>query len=95
MCRAWRAGAQVREAARRRWAEAQIRRGFERARAVHRAELARWELERRTMVATLLGIPLEEVTAVDIVLCRAEHGVPQGEQPRLRMDRRFGPRTAG
>jgi len=106
-CRAWAivggfvcrahggAAPHVRREARVRALEASIRRGFDPAYARWLRELAEWQARRIMITAELLGIPPREVQPMDIGFCREWYGRPDGPEtePKLRMDRRYGPRA--
>jgi hypothetical protein len=107
-CRAWAMAGQfvcrvhggsaprARYAAHCRLTEANCLREFEVTYARWLRELAAWHLERVTVTAQLLGIPVADVRPSDIGCCRGWFGVPAGPEtaPRIRHDRRFGPRAA-
>lgn len=85
---------QVRHEARVRRFEESVRKAFDLAYARWLEECREWQVQRIVTTSMLLGIPPAEVTAIDFVLCRMEHGVPEGEdtRPKIRVDRRYGPR---
>jgi hypothetical protein len=95
VCRSHGGGARhVREAARRRVVEAQLRRGFDVAWSRYLRETAEFHAQRIATVAELLGIPPHKVGAADIRYCRRVHGRPRpiDDAPVLRHDWRYGPR---
>ncbi|WP_147256506.1 hypothetical protein [Pseudonocardia hierapolitana] len=53
-----------------------------------------WIAERREVAGELLGKPADEVTPKDVRHCSLVYGRPDPYDPgpRLRLDRRFGPR---
>jgi hypothetical protein len=71
-----------------------VQKAFDLAYARWLKECREWQVQRIVTTSMLLDIPPAEVTAVDMILCRMEHGVPGGEdtQPKIRVDRRYGPR---
>jgi hypothetical protein len=90
------AAPQVRQEARVRRFEESVRRAFDLAYARWLRECREWQVRRIVTTSMLLDIPPAEVTVIDMVLCRMEHGVPGGEDtmPRIRVDRRYGPRIS-
>jgi hypothetical protein len=97
VCRAHGGSAsRVRYAAHCRLTEANCLREFEVTYARLLRELAAWHWERVTVTAQLLGIRPADVRPSDIGVCRGWFGVPAGPEtaPRIRHDRRFGPRAA-
>lgn len=96
VCRAHGGSAlQVRHAAALALAEASARRQFAVVLARHRREWIRWQANRIAVTSLLLGIPWQQVTAMDIVFCHVQYGQPALDDtaPKVRRDRRFGPRS--
>jgi hypothetical protein len=75
--------------------EASLRRAFALAVARQRREWIAWQAHRVAVTSTLLDIPWREVTSAEIVWCHVEYGTPDldDKAPKLRIDRRFGPRN--
>jgi hypothetical protein len=53
-----------------------------------------WQANRVIITAKVLGIPVEKVTATDVVVTAVFHGAPTSMQaaPQMRVDGRYGPR---
>jgi hypothetical protein len=81
-------------------AQRREREAFERAMVYAEQRLAErieaWIAERCEVAGELLGKPAEEVTPEDVRHCCLVYGRPNpfGPGPRLRVDRRFGPRRS-
>jgi hypothetical protein len=88
------ASPRARRAAYVRQTEADILRQFDREFARWLRERAEWQARRVAITAELLDIPPAEVTPVAIGICTGFYGVPEGleTEPKMRTDRRFGPR---
>ena len=85
---------QARYAAYVRQTEADIRRQFDREYNRWLAEWRKWQARRIAITSIRLGMPVEEVQPFHIGACRSLYGEPEGPEtePKLRHDRRFGPR---
>ena len=95
VCRVHGGGApQVRRMARIRSIEASLWPAVDRALDRQRRETFDWQVTRVLGAASLLGVPPDQMTAGDILLCVVD-GVLPGEDsmPALRVDRRYGPRS--
>lgn len=88
------ASPQARHAAYVRQTEADILRWFNREYERWQKELREWQAKRILVAAELLGISPAEVQPVDIGFCQGWYGKPESldEAPKMRRDRRFGPR---
>lgn len=85
---------QVRAAADRRVLERQLQRAGAAEQGRWMVELAVFEHERRTVAGRLLGLPAEDVTRGDLIVCAAFYGGRRhDEAPVPRRDRRYGPRS--
>jgi L-asparaginase II len=88
------ASPQARLAARIRIAQDADERAFTAAYTKWRHETEVWQARRVRTVARLMNVAPEDVTDVLIGFCIAWHGAPEGPEtaPRMRRDRRSGPR---
>jgi hypothetical protein len=86
----------VRQAAERRALEAQINRAAAAALERYGRHWREWQAKRLATTSIMLGIPVRDVQPLDIGYCTATHGTPAGPEtaPRVRLDRRYGPRPA-
>jgi hypothetical protein len=59
-----------------------------------RREILDWQVARFLTVASVLGVPPDQVTPGDVLVCVLDGTVPgEGDMPALRVDRRYGPRS--
>lgn len=95
VCRAHGGAArQVRHEARIRWVEARLRLAYDRAYHRWRREAEDWQIRRILTVADWLGISPDKVTPGDMLVGVIEGMVPgEDTAPKIRVDRRYGPRA--
>jgi hypothetical protein len=88
---------QARSAAYVRQTEADSRRQFDHEYRRWLREWQTWQARRIAITSVRLEMPVEQVTPFAIGICRSLYGEPQGPEtePKLRHDRRFGPRRRG
>jgi hypothetical protein len=84
----------VRHAAYVRQTEAELHRQFEHEYGRWVREWRKWQARRIAIAAVRLNIPVAEVEPFLIGVCQSMYGEPDGPEtePRMRRDRRFGPR---
>lgn len=86
--------AHVRYQARLRQVRASLRLAFDQADARWRREAVEWQVRRFLGAASILGISPADVTLGDILYLVIEGQLPgEADAPRIRVDRRYGPRT--
>lgn len=85
---------QARYAAYVRQADADFRRQYDREYGRFLREWRAWQVRRVLVTARLLQMPIAEVSPFHIGVCQGIYGEPEGEEtaPKMRRDRRFGPR---
>lgn len=90
------AARQVRRAAQRRLLEASAYRALDAAMQRLRRERADWAAAQILAASDVLGVAVEELVRSDIWSAAAisDHPALHAPEPRLRLDRRFGPRPA-
>lgn len=74
--------------------EADIRRQFDAEYGRWLREWRAWQARRMAVTSVLLDIPVKDVEPFAIGICRGLYGQPEGPEtePKMRRDRRFGPR---
>lgn len=67
---------------------------FDEAWERHRRELFEWQVRRFIAAACILGVEVKDVHPGDLLFLAIEGEIPrEADAPRLRVDRRYGPRT--
>lgn len=78
-----------------RYWQAKTTAAFDQAWERHRRELLDWQVRRFIAAACILGVEVEDVHPGDLLFLAIEGQIPgEDTMPRIRVDRRYGPRTA-